>query len=107
MRRYLRFMRPRIGCLNWPTAFLWCMEVYESRGVPWFLDHQAARKDSGRPRSSMRFEDCYGNASLGLLRRPLVGAQGVADDALVSPPDGGLWTGRKVACWTPGGSVAP
>jgi hypothetical protein len=31
-----------------------------------------------------------------------MGAQDVADDALVSLPDGGLWTGRKVACWITG-----
>jgi hypothetical protein len=37
-----------------PIMMLWCTEVYEGRGVPWFLDHQAARTDSGRPRSSMR-----------------------------------------------------
>jgi hypothetical protein len=36
------------------VVMLWCTEVYEGRGVPWFLDHQAARTDPGRPRSSIR-----------------------------------------------------
>ena len=35
-------------------TLLWCTEVYKGRGVPWFLDHQAARMESRRPRSSIR-----------------------------------------------------
>jgi hypothetical protein len=39
---------------TWISVLLWCTEVYEGREVPWFLDLQATRTDSGRPRSSMR-----------------------------------------------------
>jgi hypothetical protein len=44
---------PSVGG-SYRVEVLWCTEVYEGRGVPWFLDYQAARTDSGRPRSSMR-----------------------------------------------------
>ena len=43
-----------IADLGLTLALLWCTEAEEHRFLPWFVDFQAARTDSGRPRSSIR-----------------------------------------------------
>jgi hypothetical protein len=35
-------------------GLLWCTEAEEYGFLPWFVDLQAARTESGRPRSSIR-----------------------------------------------------